>query len=122
MKQRRDAILQNPTHALQSVLAQGIDQYNEHNLKNYAAYYTSPGHQRKMIPTSQQVTLTYGDFKKKLGATAYNKVIKQYEDKQKGIMDSTVKTAKDNYKTALANVSAAKAAKIKKSIRPAGTS
>ena len=106
MKQRRDSLLQNPTHTFQQILSQGLNQWNQSMLANHAAYYA--GQTRKSLPASKMTFVTYADLKKKMGAKKYNKTIKEYESKQKGIRDTTIKGAKANYDKALSNVGAAK--------------
>lgn len=120
MTQRRDSYLQNSQHTLQQILSMGLDDWNRSMLTNHGAYYSAL-HTRKMLPASKLVLVTYADLKKKLGASTYNRIIKEYESKQKDIRDSTIKGAKANYDKALSNVGAAKGPK-KKSLRPAGTS
>ena len=106
MKQRRDSLLQNPTHTFQQILSQGLNQWNQSMLANHAAYYA--GQTRKSLPANKMTFVTYADLKKKMGAKKYNKTIKEYESKQKGIRDTTIKGAKANYDKALSNVGAAK--------------
>jgi hypothetical protein len=113
MRQRRDSFLQNSQHTLQQILSQGADEWNQSMLINHAAYYTQPGHTRKTLPASKLSLVTYADLKKKLGASTYNRVIKEYESKQKDIRDTTIKGAKTNYDKALSNVGAAKSPKKK---------
>jgi hypothetical protein len=112
MKKRRDNFLNNPSHTLAAVLSMGLDNWNKNYLLNYGTYTTAK-HQRKNLPSSKMVLMTYEDLRKKMGSSKFKKAIKEYESKQANIRDTTIDGAKTNYKTAMSNVSAAKSAATK---------
>ena len=110
MKTRKDQLVDSAEVTLQQILSQGLDTWNKNNLVNYAYYYT-PKHKRKQIPANKMNLVSYADLRKKMGTKKYNKTIKEYESKQKGIRDSTIDGANLHYDQALSNVAAAKGSK-----------
>jgi hypothetical protein len=112
-EQTKQQYLNNAGNTLRQILQQGIVEWNRTHLANAAFYYTKKRHKRKALPANKIASISYDDIKAKLGPSAFKAAIKDYENKQKNIRDSTIATATDNYTKAMTNVGEAKGSKTK---------